>query len=131
MDAERIFLGIVGQRARCYPALLLTNSSEVAQMTTSLRATAVPRIEDERLVATEWRMPPGSETGWHRHEFDYAVVYLTSGNLFVESKDGGVMVPLERGQVTSRQSGVEHNVKNPNSFEFVFVELELKRGRAT
>lgn len=94
-------------------------------MDAPLKATAIPRIEDERVVGTEWRMPPGSETGWHRHEYDYAVVYLTSGNLYVESKDGNVTVPLERGQVTSRQSGVEHNVKNPNNFEFVFVELEL------
>ena len=103
----------------------------MAQMNASLKATSVQRIDDERVVATEWRMPPGSETGWHRHEHDYAVVYLTSGNLYVESKDGNITVPLERGQVTSRQSGVEHNVKNPNGFEFVFVELELKRGRAT
>jgi len=100
-------------------------------MDAPLKATAIRRIEDERVVGTEWRMPPGSETGWHRHEYDYAVVYLTSGNLFVESKDGNVTVALERGQVTSRQSGVEHNVKNPNSFEFVFVELEIKRSRAT
>jgi quercetin dioxygenase-like cupin family protein len=95
-----------------------------------LKATAIPRIEDGRVIATEWRMPPGSETGWHRHERDYAVVYLTSGNLAVESKDGNVIVALERGQVTSRQAGVERNVKNPNSFEFVFVELELKSGGA-
>ena len=100
-------------------------------MDAPLKATAIPRIEDGRVIATEWRMPPGSETGWHRHEHDYAVVYLTSGNLFVESKDGNVTVPLERGQVTSREAGVEHNVRNPNSFEFVFVELEMKRGSAT
>jgi quercetin dioxygenase-like cupin family protein len=96
-------------------------------MEAPLTATAIPRLEDGRVIATEWRMPPGSETGWHRHEHDYAVVYLTSGDLYVESKDGNVTVPLERGQVTSRQAGIEHNVKNPNSFEFVFVELEMKR----
>jgi beta-alanine degradation protein BauB len=71
-------------------------------------------------------MAPRSETGWHRHERDYAVVYLTSGTLLVESKDGSISVPLESGQVTSRQAGVEHNVRNPNDFEFRFVELELK-----
>ena len=27
----------------------------------------------------------------------------------------------------SREAGVEHNVINANDFEFVFVELELKR----
>jgi quercetin dioxygenase-like cupin family protein len=97
----------------------------------TLKTTAIPRIEDGRVIATEWRMPPGSETGWHRHERDYAVVYLTSGNVLVESKDGSMSVPLERGQVTSRQAGVEHNVKNRNDFEFIFVGLELKHSGAT
>lgn len=71
-------------------------------------------------------MPPGSETGWHRHEHDYAVVYLTSGNLLVETPQGQITVPLEKGQVTSREAGVEHNVVNSNGFDFIFVELELK-----
>ncbi len=100
-------------------------------MNSRAKATSVKIEDNDRVTITEWRFAPGSETGWHRHEHDYAVVYLTSGNLFVESKDGNVTVPLERGQVTSREAGVEHNVRNPNSFEFVFVELEMKRGSAT
>jgi beta-alanine degradation protein BauB len=30
----------------------------------------------------------------------------------------------------ARQVGVEHDVINPNSFEFVFVEIELKPSQA-
>ena len=95
-------------------------------MTARAKAIAIPRLEDGRLIATEWRMAPGSETGWHRHGHDYAVVYLTTGKLFVETNDGPLTASLERGQVTSREAGVEHNVINSNEFEFVFVELELK-----
>lgn len=73
-------------------------------------------------------MAPGAETGWHRHDRDYAVVYLTAGNLLVETKQGELTVPLEKGQVTSREAGVEHNVVNSNEFEFIFVEIELKHG---
>ncbi len=83
-------------------------------------------IDDERVYAAEWRIPPGGETGWHKHERDYCVVYLTTGNLKAVSAEGEVVVPLEKGQVTSRGAGVEHNVINPNNFEFVFVEIELK-----
>ncbi len=72
-------------------------------------------------------MAPGSETGWNRHGHDYAVVYLTTGELLVETKEGPLTASLERGQVTSREAGVEHNVINANDFEFVFVEVELKR----
>lgn len=96
-------------------------------MTARAKAIAVPRIEDGRLIATEWQMAPGSETGWHRHGHDYAVVYLTTGELLVETKEGPVTASLERGQVTSREAGVEHNVINANDFDFIFVELELKR----
>ena len=95
-------------------------------MSGRLKALSVPRLEDGRVIATEWRMPAGSETGWHRHAYDYAVVYLTSGNLLVETPQGKVIVPLEKGQVTSREAGVEHNVVNSNDFDFCFVEVELK-----
>ena len=91
------------------------------------KATSTPRIEDDRVVATEWTIPPGAETGWHKHGRDYIVVYLTSGNLLVESANGEVTVPLQKGQVTSREAGVEHNVININEFDFAFVEIELKR----
>ena len=95
-------------------------------MASRAKAVAVPRLEDERIVGTEWRMAPGAETGWHRHERDYVVVYLSSGELMVESAQGQATVSLEKGQVTSRAAGVEHNVVNANDFEFVFVEIELK-----
>ena len=72
-------------------------------MTARAKALAIPRIEDDRLIATEWRMAPGSETGWHRHGHDYAVVCLTTGELFVETKDGLLTACLERGQVTERR----------------------------
>ncbi len=37
-----------------------------------------------------------------------------------------VPAPLRAGVSYARQTGVEHDVINPNSFEFVFVEIELK-----
>ena len=37
-----------------------------------------------------------------------------------------VPAPLRTGVSYARQTGVEHDVINPNDFEFVFVEIELK-----
>ena len=37
-----------------------------------------------------------------------------------------VPAPLRSGVSYARQTGVEHDVINPNSFEFVFIEVELK-----
>ena len=34
--------------------------------------------------------------------------------------------PLRQGVSYSRLKGVQHDVINPNDFEFVFIEVELK-----
>lgn len=92
------------------------------------RPMAVPtrQLETDRVVVTEWRFAPGAHTGWHRHEMDYVVVPGTTGELTIETKDGFVKAPLTAGVSYAREVGVEHDVINDNTFEFVFVEVELK-----
>jgi beta-alanine degradation protein BauB len=82
--------------------------------------------ENERVIITEWRLAPGSETGWHRHGHDYVVVCLTGGKLLAETADGNVETELSFGQAYARPAGVEHNIVNANGSEFVFIEIELK-----
>ena len=82
--------------------------------------------ENERVIITEWRLKPGTETGWHRHGHDYVVVCLTAGKLLAETANGNVETELAFGQAYARPEGVEHNIVNPNQHEFVFVEIELK-----
>ena len=96
-------------------------------MTTSRpQATSKRLQETDRVIVTEWRLPPGAETGWHRHGYDYVVVCLTAGKLLAETADGPVETDLAFGQSYTRPVGVEHNIVNPNSGDFVFVEIELK-----
>ena len=82
--------------------------------------------ETERVIITEWRLAPGAETGWHRHAHDYVVVCLTAGKLLAETAAGNVETELAFGQTYARPAGVEHNIVNPISAEFAFVEIELK-----
>lgn len=82
--------------------------------------------ENERVIITEWRLAPGSETGWHRHGHDYVVVCLTGGKLLAETANGNVETELSFGQSYARPAGVEHNIVNPNGTEFAFIEIELK-----
>ena len=82
--------------------------------------------ENERVIITQWRLAPGSETGWHRHGHDYVVVCLTAGKLLAETADGNVETELSLGQAYARPAGVEHNIVNPNPHEFAFIEIELK-----
>ena len=90
---------------------------------------AVPtlQIDNERVRVTEWRFAPGAATGFHRHEYDYVVVPMTSGRLKLIGPDGAESFgDLTAGVSYTRQAGVEHDVINANDFEFVFVEVEMK-----
>jgi quercetin dioxygenase-like cupin family protein len=92
------------------------------------RPDAVPtrQLETERAIVTEWRFAPGAHTGWHRHEYDYVVVPLTTGHLLLETAEGAVTSDLVAGKSYSRERGVEHDVINDNDTEFAFIEIELK-----
>ena len=89
-------------------------------------ATGTRQAETDRAIVTEWRFPPGGHTGWHRHAHDYIVVPVTTGDLAIWDGAREVRAPLATGVSYTRAAGVEHDVINPNSFEFVFVEVELK-----
>lgn len=90
------------------------------------QARATVQIDDERVRVTEWRFPPGSATGFHRHELDYVVVPMTTGTLRLETAEGEITAELTAGQSYTRKAGVEHDVINVNAYDFVFVEVEIK-----
>ncbi|MGR8921810.1 MAG: cupin domain-containing protein [Gammaproteobacteria bacterium] len=90
------------------------------------KAEPIRQLENERVIVTEWRFAPGAETGWHRHEYDYVVVPLTTGTLLLETAAGEKTAELRIGQSYNRDAGVEHNVINANGFDLSFVEVELK-----
>jgi quercetin dioxygenase-like cupin family protein len=102
----------------------------IRAMSESARAVpAVPtvKIDTARVRITEWRFPPGGATGWHRHEYDYVVVPMTTGPLAIMGAGGAVTTSnLVTGEPYARTAGVEHDVRNPNPTEFVFIEIELK-----
>ncbi len=100
-------------------------------MSIQSRPKAVPTVlvENGRAIATEWRFAPGAETGWHKHGYDYLVVPMTTGKLLLEEPGGASRtVDLTTGKPYFREEGVEHNVVNANAGEFVFIEVEMKRG---
>lgn len=96
-------------------------------MSETRRAVPTVKIDNERVRVVEWRFAPGTATGWHRHEYAYVVVPLTTGPLALTGADGAVTTAeLRTGEPYFRLAGVEHDVLNPNATEFVFVEIELK-----
>ena len=92
-----------------------------------LRAVATVKVENDRVRVTEWRFAPGATTGFHRHEWDYTVVPMTTGILAITGPAGDVQSSLVAGEPYFRPAGAEHDVRNANAFEFVFIEIELKQ----
>ena len=92
-----------------------------------LKAVATVKVDNERVRVTEWRFAPGAATGFHRHEWDYTVVPMTTGNLAITGPAGDSLATLVAGEPYFRPAGVEHDVRNANPHEFVFIEIELKR----
>ena len=90
--------------------------------------TCAVQADNERVRVTQWSLPPGSETGHHRHEFDYTIVPVTDGVLTIVNTDGETnKLPLRPGESYFRHAGVEHNVMNvEDAPDIVFVEVEIK-----
>ena len=90
------------------------------------QASSTVQIDNSSVKVTEWRFPPGSETGWHRHAMEYVVVPMTSGTLLLETPEGNINSSLTAGVSYTRLMGVEHNVINDSDQEIVFIEVELR-----
>ena len=83
--------------------------------------------DNPRTRVTQWRFAPGAETGFHRHEYDYVVVPLTTGALSIVDKEGRESTSqLTAGISYFRKAGIEHNVVNASGGDFAFVEIEFK-----
>ncbi len=89
-------------------------------------ATGTLKIDDARVRVTEWRLAPGTSTGWHTHELPYVIVPTSGGVLRIATTDGDVAAEMHVGQPYARPAGVEHDVINDDDHEIVFVEVELK-----
>ena len=90
---------------------------------------AVPtvQIDNEFTKVTEWRFAPGAATGQHTHGMDYVVVPMTTGRLLIRDAQGERYSELTAGKSYARNTGVEHDVINANDFEFVFIEVEVRK----
>ena len=92
------------------------------------QAEATLYIDNEATRVTHWRLPPGAAIGFHRHDFDYVIVPLTTARLeLLDAKGQATYAALETGVPYFRNAGVEHDVRNPNDVELTFVEIELLR----
>lgn len=93
---------------------------------TDTPAVATVKIDNAQVRVTEWRFTTGAHTGHHRHECPYVVVPMVTGGLTAIGPAGEITSALRVGEPYYRDAGVEHDVRNPNPFDFAFIEIELK-----
>ena len=87
-------------------------------------------IDDERTRITRWRIAPGAQTGWHRHEWDYVTIQQSGGRLALEDADGHVRhIDYVEGQARSFTAPIEHNATNISDVEVRVIEIEYKQPR--
>ena len=71
---------------------------------------AYPVTENPQITAVRVEIPPGAETGWHRHPYP-CFGYILSGALTVEI-EGGKIHELTAGQALVEVVNLTHNGKN-------------------
>ncbi|WP_341703513.1 cupin domain-containing protein [Ferrovibrio sp.] len=93
----------------------------------TLQAVPTQQADDERVRITRWDFAPGAATGFHVHEYPYAVTYLTDATMRLIDKDGREsIIEMQAGGSYSRPKGVAHDVINAGPAPMAFVEVEIK-----
>lgn len=110
-----------------YYAAARDRLADVQELAVGALAKRTVLIEDDLRRVSHFHFQPGEETGWHKHEFDYFVVYLTDAKL-LQLPRGGDQVILEHKVRDSRAiaAGVEHNVRCLSAHDVELLEIEYK-----
>ena len=89
-------------------------------------AIGTPLIDNKRTKVTEWSFSAkGDNTGWHKHDNDYVVIPLFTGDLCIFDGDKKSISSLSQGVPYFRERGVAHDVINANDFPCKFIEVEF------
>jgi hypothetical protein len=60
----------------------------MAEKTAFLPAKSRVQIDNSQVIVTEWRIPPGGATGFHRHAMDYVITPIIGGTLTIVDAAG-------------------------------------------
>jgi quercetin dioxygenase-like cupin family protein len=84
-------------------------------------------FEDDKTKITSWRFAPGTETGWHHHNFDYVTIQKSGGRLKLESESGEIKyIDYENDRTAGYAAPIKHNATNVSDEEVRVIEIEYK-----
>jgi quercetin dioxygenase-like cupin family protein len=106
---------------------ILLDKIEAAANDASTTAERQVLLDDDQSRITQWRFPPGTQTGWHRHTHDYVTVQQSQGCLRLENADGSEkIVEYEDGRAVAYTAPIEHNATNISDVIVQVLEIEFK-----
>jgi quercetin dioxygenase-like cupin family protein len=108
-----IFLATPGLFAQAEPGYAQAIKATPLLRTTTTSAgqpIVYPKTENPEVTALLVEIPPGAETGWHRHPFP-CYGYILSGALTVEF-EGGATHSYKAGDALAEAVNVLHNGRN-------------------
>lgn len=83
--------------------------------------------EDDKTRITSWVFAPGSQTGWHHHNFDYVTIQQSGGRLRLENDQGDVkLIDYEIGRSVGYSAPIKHNATNVSDEDVRVIEIEYK-----
>ncbi len=84
-------------------------------------------FEDDKTKITSWRFDPGTETGWHHHNYDYVTIQKSAGRLKLESDNGEIKyIDYENDHAAAYAAPITHNATNVSDDEVRVIEIEYK-----
>src|SRR5438094_9548230 len=92
---------------------------------TDVRAVPTVQIDEAAVRVSEWRLAPGAVIDWHRHEYPYVVVPMTTGRLASKGRDGEITTELVAGRGYCRPGGVEQEGRTPKTWCLTFRERQV------
>jgi len=103
---------------------------EKTQAVASDREIAVPvtEFENDHTIVHRFKLKPGQQVGWHRHENDYLTVQLSYGKLHLIFSDGKeTVIDYKPGVQRYITAPIEHNAINVGDCDIEVLEIEYKR----
>ena len=84
-------------------------------------------FEDDKTKITSWKFAPGTETGWHHHNFDYVTIQKSTGRLKLESESGEIKyIDYANDRTAGYCAPIKHNATNVSDEEVRVIEIEYK-----
>lgn len=101
---------------------------DAADLAVGSLATRTVLLDDEFKRVSHFVFRPGDETGWHKHEYPYFVVYLTDCRLQHMSRNAPEAIIDHRARDSRHlEAGVEHHVRSLAAHDVELLEIEYKR----